>query len=184
MVTHSSKGAGRDIVTLHHGLKKCNSEKSEPAGFRWLLARLHCKLCRGPLGHRLLPSCGDRLASVSGGLTPRRCPSWDVVWRPRPNSGSTLGCSNPLSERPLPAGRLRLVDAVLVGVIAALDLAVHQLVASVAADGAELRHPVDGVHRQAEAIDLVLDRQLQRRVDVASLLVAADVQVSVVGPPV
>src|SRR5215468_5277103 len=28
MVTHSSKGAGRDIVTLHHGLKKCNPRKS------------------------------------------------------------------------------------------------------------------------------------------------------------
>ena len=43
-----------------------------------------------------------------------------------------------------------------------------------------LGHAVDDVDGQVEAVDLVVDRQLQRRVDVALLLVAADVQVVVV----
>ena len=41
-------------------------------------------------------------------------------------------------------------------------------------------HPVDHVDHQIEAVDLVEDRELERRVDVALLLVAAHVQVLVV----
>ena len=46
------------------------------------------------------------------------------------------------------------------------------------------RHPVDHVHRQGEPVDLVLDRQFQRGVDVPLLLVPPHVQVLVVRPPV
>ena len=45
---------------------------------------------------------------------------------------------------------------------------------------AQARHPVDDVDHQVEAVHLVQDRELQRRVDVALLLVAAHVQVVVV----
>ena len=41
-------------------------------------------------------------------------------------------------------------------------------------------HTIDDIHGQAEAVDLVLDRQFQRRIDVAFFLVASHVQVCVV----
>ena len=65
-------------------------------------------------------------------------------------------------------------------IIPARDLLVEKLLARVGADEAESRDTVDGVYRQAEAIDLIRYRQLQRRVDVAFLLVAADVEVPVI----
>ena len=45
-------------------------------------------------------------------------------------------------------------------------------------------HPVDHVDREIEPVDLVADGELQRRVDIALFLVAADVEVAVVGAPV
>ncbi len=43
------------------------------------------------------------------------------------------------------------------------------------ADEAELWRPIDGVDRQAESIGLVVDRQLQRRIDIAFFLIPAHV---------
>ena len=77
-----------------------------------------------------------------------------------------------------------LVDAVFVGVVLTLDLHVAELLLDVPAGDAERGHAVDDVDGQAEAVDLVADRQVKRRVDVALLLVAADVEVLVVRPAV
>lgn len=46
----------------------------------------------------------------------------------------------------------------------------------------QVRHPIDGVHSQAEAVCLVADGQLERGVDVSLLLIAAHVQVHAAGP--
>ena len=82
------------------------------------------------------------------------------------------------SIRPLPVCGFGLIDAVLVRVVHALDLHIAELLLRVRAGHLEPRHAVDDIHRQCEAVDLVLDGQLQRSVDVALLLVAADVQVA------
>ena len=86
--------------------------------------------------------------------------------------------------RPLPLIDLGFVDAVLVGVTLAFDLHVAQLLLGMSAGHVQRRHAVDHVHRQAEAVDLILDGQVKRRVDVALLLVAAHMQVPVVRAPV
>src|SRR5215471_5138957 len=46
------------------------------------------------------------------------------------------------------------------------------------------RHAINDVHSKAETIDLILDGQVQRRVDVSFLLIPADMKVLVIGPPV
>src|SRR5215469_17504450 len=45
-------------------------------------------------------------------------------------------------------------------------------------------HPVNNVHRKAEAVDIIINRQLQWGIDAAFLLVAAHVDVFVVPPPI
>ena len=86
--------------------------------------------------------------------------------------------------RPLPLVDLGVIDAMLVSVVLALDLQIAELLFCVSADPLQLRHAVDHVDGQAEAIDLVLDGQIERRVDVSFFLVAAHVQVLVIGPPI
>ena len=88
------------------------------------------------------------------------------------------------SKRPNPLIVLRLVDVVLEGVVACLDLHVAELLLDVAPGYLEARDPVDDVDGKAETVDLVLDCELQRGVDVAALLVAAHLEVVVVGAPV
>src|SRR3954451_14614536 len=90
----------------------------------------------------------------------------------------------PTSVRPLPVRRLRLVHPVLVGVVGALNLQVPEPLLGVCPDPVQPRHPVDDVHRQGEVVDLVLDGQFERGVDVPLLLVPADVQVLVPVPAV
>ena len=51
-----------------------------------------------------------------------------------------------------------------------LDPLVDQLLASARAGDTETVHPVDGVDGQAEAVGLIADGELQRRVDIALLL--------------
>ena len=70
------------------------------------------------------------------------------------------------------------------GVMPALELLVQQRLARMRAARPEEGHPVDHVDRERETVDLVLDRQLHRGVDVALLLVAADVNVVVIGAAV
>src|SRR6266511_3237563 len=71
-----------------------------------------------------------------------------------------------LASRPCPLIGLGLVDTVLVGVALAVDLHVAQLLLDVRAGHVQARDPIDDVDREAEAVDLVADGQIERRVDV------------------
>jgi len=65
-------------------------------------------------------------------------------------------------------------------VVTARDLLVEKALLRVPADFLQSGHSVDDIHGQAEAIDVVIDRQLQRRVDIAFFLVAANMHVVVI----
>jgi len=87
-------------------------------------------------------------------------------------------------ERPLPICDVRCIHAELVGVVFTRDLLVEQGLASARPGDAETRHPINRVDSQAEAVGLVSNSELQRRVDVALLLVAAHVNVVLMRPVV
>ena len=93
-------------------------------------------------------------------------------------------CSDTLLIGPPPVTRFGLVDAVFVGVVAAVDLHVAQFFLHVGAGHLQARHAVDDVDGETETVDLVFDGQFQRRVDIALFLVAAYVQIPVVGAAV
>ena len=76
------------------------------------------------------------------------------------------------------------IHAELLGVVLTGDLLVEQGLSHAGARFTETGYPVDGVNGQAEAVGLVANGQLQWRVDVALLLVAADVDVVLAGPAV
>lgn len=82
--------------------------------------------------------------------------------------------------RPSPPGNIGFVRPVFVGVVPAPYLFVLEFLHGMAADALKLRHTSDRIHGQTEAINFVLDGQFQRRINVALLLVAADVQVLMV----
>src|SRR5437660_8239970 len=84
------------------------------------------------------------------------------------------------SIRPLPADDLRLIDAVFVGVVPAVDLQVAVLLLGVSPDFLEHGRAIDHIDRQTESIDLIVDGQLHWSVDVALFLVSAYVHVGVV----
>lgn len=91
--------------------------------------------------------------------------------------------------RPRPLGHDVRVNTRLEGIIPRLDLGVQQHLPRRRPPVVQAWDPVDGVHGQAEPVRLVPDGQLQRRVDVALLLVPPHVQVQVgpgplVGQPV
>ena len=48
----------------------------------------------------------------------------------------------------------------------------------------EARNAVNRIYRQSKAVHLVQDGKLHRRIDVALLLIAADVQIVVICPPI
>ena len=66
----------------------------------------------------------------------------------------------------------------------ARDPLVDQFIAEATRAGAHAGDAVDGIDGQGEAVGLVADGQLQRRIDVAVLLVAAHVDVVLARPPV
>ena len=85
---------------------------------------------------------------------------------------------------PGPAIDLRLVDAIFVGVGLAFELHHAQLFFCVSAGCTQGGHAIDCVHSDGEAINLVPDSQVERRVDVAFFFVAADMQILMVGAAV
>ena len=99
---------------------------------------------------------------------------FDSGWpaKPRPAPAS------PGLEWPLPVCDLWPIQSESIGVVLACDLLVTQGLSNTGSRDAETGHPVDGVHGQAEAVRLVANGQLQRRVDVALLLVASHVDVA------
>src|SRR5579859_4109588 len=97
--------------------------------------------------------------------------------------GESSAGSNELviaSVRPSPAGNIGLVSTVLIRVIPARDLLIVESFHSAAPNLLKLRHALDRVHGQTETINLVLNRQFQRRIDIALFLVAANVQILVI----
>src|SRR5262249_44638182 len=81
---------------------------------------------------------------------------------------------------PPPAGDIGPVCTVLERVVPAGDLLVAESFQSGAADSLQSRNVLNRIHGQSEAINPVLDRQLQRRIDVAFFPVTVDVEVGMV----
>src|SRR5262245_57382905 len=90
--------------------------------------------------------------------------------------------ASPESERPLPIRGLWPILAEFIGVVFACELFVPKSLANTGSRNTEAGHSVDGVNGQAKAVGLVTNGQLQRRVDVALLLVASHVDVVLAGP--
>ena len=88
------------------------------------------------------------------------------------------------SVRPLPVGKFGLVDTILVGVVSAFDLHIFELGFGMCTSALKLWNSVDDIHGNCEAVNLVIDCQLQRRVDVAFFLIAAHVKIGVIGASV
>ena len=70
------------------------------------------------------------------------------------------------------------------GIVDAVDDLVLQPLFGVRGGGLQALYPVDDIDCEVEAVDLIENRKLQRRVDVALFLIPADVDVSVVGPAI
>src|SRR5208283_5890063 len=87
-------------------------------------------------------------------------------------------------EWPLPICDVRRILAELPGMIFTGDLLIEQGLARARTGDAEARHAVDRVNGQGEAVGLVTNSQLQRRVDVALFLVAAHVNAVLIRPAV
>src|SRR5262249_26653985 len=88
------------------------------------------------------------------------------------------------SKWPTPFHDFRLVDTVFMRITATANLQVAELLLCVRANCLKPRHAIDHIYCQREPINLVFNRQLQRRVDVAALFVPAYVQVLMVVPVV
>src|SRR5690242_16383805 len=81
------------------------------------------------------------------------------------------------SEWPLPTIDVGPIDAELVGMLLASDLLIEQRLANIRAGDVEPWYSVNGINGEAEAVGLIADRQLQWRVDISLLFVAAHVKV-------
>jgi hypothetical protein len=73
---------------------------------------------------------------------------------------------------------------VLVRVTQAIELHVAESLLGVSANALQFWRAVDGVHGQAEAIDLIFDGQFHRRVDIALLFVPAHLKIVVICAPI
>src|SRR5262249_20552604 len=70
----------------------------------------------------------------------------------------------------------------LVRIPATINLLVAEFLLRVGANRLQPRNPIDYIDSQREPIDFVFNRQFQRRVDIAALLVTAHVQIFVIVP--
>ena len=102
--------------------------------------------------------------------------SWGCNYR-------TVFCRR-LSLPPFPIAYLWHVLTVLVDVLAVFDQLVRELLLQVDAAVAGLRQAVNRVHHKVEAIEVVQHRHIKRGGDRAFFLVAADVDVPVIGASV
>lgn len=69
-----------------------------------------------------------------------------------------LQCRSPMIlERPSPGYDLRLINAVLVCIVAALDLQIAIFFLCVSPDLLQLRSSINRIDRQAKTIDLIVD---------------------------
>lgn len=93
------------------------------------------------------------------------------------------GCSC-WSASPFPIKNSWYVDALLVCVVETLNLLVPELLLGMGTCNLELRNAINNIDRYAEPINLVVNGKLHWRVDVAFLLVTANVQIVMVVAPV
>src|SRR5262249_38188943 len=84
------------------------------------------------------------------------------------------------SVRPSPSCDIRTVDTGFICVSPALDLAIPEFFLCVRADSFQPGNSINGVDRDAEAVDFIVHCEFHRRVDVAFLLVTTHVQALVV----
>ena len=82
--------------------------------------------------------------------------------------------------RPLPGRDVWLICAVLVSVVPARNLRIKQFLHGVRSNSLKSWNTLNHVHRQTEAVNLVLDRQLQGCIDIALFFITADVHVVVI----
>src|SRR5208283_2535998 len=99
---------------------------------------------------------------------------WPVCLSPRPPHARALKSGRLV--RPPPSRDFWAVNAVLECIALARELLVAEPLLGVAPNLLQRRGPVNHVHRQAESVGLVFDRQLHRSIDVSLLLVAPHVQ--------
>ena len=85
---------------------------------------------------------------------------------------------------PLPIANLRHVESMLADIHVVFLQFVHQLLFQASSLVAGLRHAVDGVHHKMKTIEIVQHRHVEGRRDRAFFLVAANMQVVVVGASV
>src|SRR5208282_2972546 len=85
---------------------------------------------------------------------------------------------------PSPVPDFGLVDAFGVGVVNAFDDLSLEPFFKVGAGTLQPGNAIDDVDGKVEAIDLIYDREFQRRIDVALLFVPAHVNVVVIRPPI
>src|ERR1700730_5852594 len=86
--------------------------------------------------------------------------------------------------RPFPIANLGLIDAIGEGVVEALANLVLQPILDVSAGDLQPGHAIDRVDGEVETVGLILNCQLERSADASDFLVAAHVQVDVIGPAV
>jgi hypothetical protein len=91
---------------------------------------------------------------------------------------------NPLifRVRPSPLPDLQRINPILIRTSLHLQLLIQQLLPHPRRLIMQARDPINRIHRQTIPVRLIPDRQLERGVDVALLLVAANVQVEAAGP--
>ena len=99
---------------------------------------------------------------------------------PRAQALGRLACL----VRPLPAGNIGPIDTVPVRVGPAGDLVIEKFRQGGAANPLQSWNVLNHIHGQGEAIDLILDRQLQRSVDIPLFLITMDVEVVMVAATV
>src|SRR5208337_484708 len=92
--------------------------------------------------------------------------------------------SSLLVVRPLPTANPRTVDSVLVSMASACNLAVAKLLFSMRPNPLQFRNAVNGIDGETEPVRLVVNCQFHRRIDIALLFVAADMQIPVVCAPI
>ena len=78
---------------------------------------------------------------------------------------------------PFPIRDLWRIYTELVGMLFTRDLLVDERLTHARAGDMEAGHTIDGIDSQTEAVSLISNGKLQRRVDVTLLLVAADMNV-------
>ena len=100
------------------------------------------------------------------------------------SGGFVTQTSEEWSVRPPPGDNVRFVDTVQVSIIAAISLKIARVFLRMRADPLQLRCTIDDIYGQAIAVDLVVDGQFHRRVDISLFLVSAHVHIDVIGAPV